>query len=248
MDAMWFKDENFWRELYPYMFDAKRLARTSDEVSGIIRLLSLQHNDEIIDFGCGTGRHLIELAKRGYVHSTGIDSTLYYIDIAKENASKERLTTNFEVDDILTRCDPDHYTVVLSLFSSFGYYDEHKDNMRVLKNMYDSLKSGGKLLIDVRGKENFAYNFDAQSWERSGSSLILTQRTALEDFSKIENSWILIKDGKEYSYSFTHWIYSAHELREMLDTAGFKQMNIYGDFAGAPYTPNSKRLVIVATK
>ena len=39
----------------------------------------------------------------------GIDSTPYYIDIAKENAAKERLTPKFETDDMLTRSEPDKY-------------------------------------------------------------------------------------------------------------------------------------------
>lgn len=246
--TMWFANENFWEELYPYMFDDKRLARTPDEVSGIISLLDLKGSDEIIDFGCGTGRHLIELARRGFTKSIGVDSTRYYIDIAKNDAAKEGLSVKFEVGDMLTQSDSAKYTAVLSLFSSFGYYDEHEDNMKVLKNIHTSLKVGGKFLIDLRGKENFAYNFDEQSWGRSGNSLLLTQRTALQDFSKIENSWTIIRNGEEHSYSFTHWIYSARELKEMLRAVGFGSMKTYGGFTGSPYTHESKRLIIIATK
>jgi SAM-dependent methyltransferase len=248
MNSPWFKDENFWRDLYPYMFDAKRLAKTAEETSGIIQLLNLQHDDKIIDFGCGNGRHLIELAKRGYVYGTGIDSTGYYIDIAKHTASETGVAIKFEVDDMLHRNDPNEYAIALSLFASFGYYDAPEDNLQVLKNMYSSLKSGGKLLIDVRGKENFAYNFDGQSWARSGDNIILTKRTASDDFSKIENTWTIINGVDQRSYTFTHWIYSAKELKDMLASIGFDQMTLYGDFTGVDYSPKSTRLIIVAQK
>lgn len=248
MNTEWFKDENFWRDLYPYMFDARRMSRTPEEVDGIIDLLSLKTTDVIVDFGCGTGRHLLELAQRGYTDLTGIDSTAFYIDIAKKDAAKHTQPPHFVVGDMLDAVEPQRYDVGLSLFSSFGYYDKHEDNLHVLRNMYESLRGGGKILIDLRGKENFAYNFDAQSWGRIEESIILTQRVANDDFSKITNSWVVIKDGSEKTYTFTHWIYSAQELKVMLHEVGFNDINIYGDWAGGAYVPQSKRMIVIATK
>lgn len=248
MKSAWFQDEDFWRDLYPYMFNKKRLMRTTDEAAGIINLLGLVPNYKIIDFGCGNGRHLLELARRGYSISKGIDSTPFFVDIAKQAAARELLSPEFVIGDMLSHSEPNTYKVALSLFSSFGYYKSHSENLRVLRNIYDSLKAGGKLLIDVRGKENFAHSFDAQSWDRSAGGVVLTKRTPLDDFSKIENSWVIVQDGKTRSYSFTHWIYSAWELKEMLRSVGFVRLDVYGDFTGVPYAPESRRLIVVAGK
>lgn len=245
---MWFRDEDFWRELYPYIFPAKQLMRTSTEVDSLINMLGLVPHCRIIDFGCGSGRHLLELARRGYSFSKGIDSTPYFVDIAKQAASRELLSPEFAIADVLTYSEPNTYQVALSLFSSFGYFEDHDDNLRVLRNMHDVLKQDGKALIDVRGKESFARSFDTQRWDSSSGSIVLTKRTPLDDFSKIENSWIVVRDGKTRSYSFTHWIYSARELKEMLKQVGFGQLKVYGGFDCTPYTHESARLIVVASK
>jgi hypothetical protein len=108
------------------------------------------------------------------------------------------------------------------------------------------LRPGGKLLLDVRGKENFARNFDDRAWLRTGSSVVLSQRTANADFSRIHNKWTVISDGHSQQVRFSHWIYSAHELKSMCESAGFEQVDVFGGFDGRPYTPDASRLVVVA--
>lgn len=48
---------------------------------------------------------------------------------------------------------PLSYDLVLNMFTSFGYFDDKKDDLKVLENVFVSLKPGGFLLIDVMGKE-----------------------------------------------------------------------------------------------
>jgi SAM-dependent methyltransferase len=246
--SAWYQDESFWRTIYPYMFDAKRQARTPKEVDGIIKLLNLQTSDAVLDLGCGDGRHLIELALRGYRNITGLDSTKYYLDIAKERAAAESLSIQFIQDDMRSPRGEGAYEVVLSLFSSLGYFEKPEDNLHVLQNAYRSLKPGGKLLIDVRGKENFAYHFDEEGWAESDGTYILTKRIPLNDFSVIENHWTIIESGNTKELLFSHWIYSAQELKTMCVTAGFSDITAYGGLDGSPYSYQSPRLIVVGRK
>ena len=52
----------------------------------------------ILDIGCGTGRHAIELTKRSY-NITGIDLSESLIKRAREKASKENLVIDFQKQD-----------------------------------------------------------------------------------------------------------------------------------------------------
>lgn len=246
--SAWYQDESFWRTIYPYMFDARRHARTPKEVDGIIKLLDLQPDDTVLDLGCGDGRHLLELARRGYKNITGVDSTKYCLDIAEERAEAEQLSIQFIQDDMRSPRNEGAYEAVLSLFSSLGYFETRNENLHVLQNAFRSLKPGGKLLIDVRGKENFAYHFDEESWSEHDGSYVLTKRIPLNDFSVIENTWTIIKNGNVTDLLFSHWIYSAHELKTMCESAGFSDIRAYGGMDGSSYSYQSPRLIVMARK
>jgi len=53
---------------------------------------------KIIDIGCGTGRHSIELAKRGY-KVTGIDLSESQLERAKEKTKAQNLQIDFQKHD-----------------------------------------------------------------------------------------------------------------------------------------------------
>jgi hypothetical protein len=70
----------------------------------------------------------------------------------------------------------------------------------------------------------------------------------LDDWSRVDNSWILVRGGKATKYSFSHTIYSGVELRESLFSAGFQEVRLYGGLDGRPYGRGAERLVAVARK
>src|SRR5579885_2460171 len=59
---------------------------TVAEIDFFLGLFALAKGARILDVGCGTGRHSIELAKRGY-EVTGIDLSNGMLSVAKEKAS-----------------------------------------------------------------------------------------------------------------------------------------------------------------
>ncbi|HXH26869.1 MAG TPA: methyltransferase domain-containing protein [Candidatus Acidoferrum sp.] len=247
--STWYRDETLWCRIYPYMLNADRQRRTPKEVDGIITLLNLQQNDAILDLACGDGRQLRELARRGFANLTGVDLTNFYIDIARQRALEEQISIQFQTGDMLYFQQPDTYDDVLLLFSSFGFFEQPADNLRVLQNAYQSLKRGGKLLVDVRSKESFAYTFDAESWSELGAgNFLLTKRIPLLDFSVLENRWMLIEQGFATELTFWHWIYSAAELKSMFESAGFVNVAAYGSEDGRAFMPQSPRLIVIGQK
>ncbi len=51
------------------------------------------------------------------------------------------------------------FGLVVNLFSSFGYFSNKGDDIRVLENAYYSLKNGGQILLELRGKEIHAMGY-----------------------------------------------------------------------------------------
>jgi hypothetical protein len=123
------------------------------------------------------------------------------------------------------------------------------DNQAVLENVFVSLKHGGAFVLETMGKEILARIFEATgSTEIDGVGLSVQRRRAIDDWSRMENEWILIRDGEMKTFRLRHWIYSGREMRQLLESVGFGSVSMYGDLEGMPYGPQAQRLVAVARK
>ncbi len=78
--------------------------------------------------------------------------------------------------------------------------------------------------------------------------MIVQRRQAVADWSRMENEWLLIKDGQVRTFRLRHWLYSGREFRELLTAAGFARIDLYGDLRGKPYGPEAERMIAVARK
>ena len=243
----WYNDDNFWKDTADLMFKWEKLAGTPQEVDNIIELSKIKAGTTILDLCCGIGRHSIELSKRGY-KVTGVDKTLQYLKQAKEQAKKEKLKPDFLHSDMLTFINKESYELCLSLFTSFGYFEKHEDNLKVLSNIYASLTKTGKLIIELQGKEIIAKIFQQKEWQVIPEGYLLIERSIENDWSWINNRWILVKLNTRKEYKVCHWLYSAVELKEILLQTGFSSVDIYGGLDGSLYDQNAKRLVVVAKK
>lgn len=101
----------------------------------------------IIDLGCGTGRHDIELAKLGY-KCHGVDLSEAMIKIAQESLEKNDLKTSFEVGDIRNYEKYTKYDAVVSLFHVMSYQNENKDVFMTLRTVRNLLNKGGIFVFD----------------------------------------------------------------------------------------------------
>lgn len=104
-------------------------------------------------------------------------------------------------------------------------------------------------MLDVMGKECIARVFQptTSSLEEDGTLLVQRHRI-FDDWTRIENEWMVVRGERATTFRFHHSIYSGLELRCMLEAAGFASVNLYGDLDGAPYDTQAKRLIAVARK
>ncbi|MCI9385474.1 MAG: class I SAM-dependent methyltransferase [Lachnospiraceae bacterium] len=101
----------------------------------------------IINFGCGTGKHDMELTGMGY-QCMGIDMSQMMIDIARENTSG-RENIDFSVADIRQYKTSAQYDAVISLFHVMSYQNTNEDILKAFRSARAALSTGGTFLFDV---------------------------------------------------------------------------------------------------
>jgi SAM-dependent methyltransferase len=243
----WHEQDSFWETFGPVIFNSKVIQAASQEVEHLTNLLNLRQDSIICDMCCGVGRHSLELARRGF-KVTGVDRTRSYLRGAKKKADAEGLDIQFVNEDIRDFCRLDSFDVVLNLYTSFGYFEKRDDERVALKNIYKSIKSGGKFVIELMGKEVLARIFQERDWREEDGIILLEERKIGENWDFIESRWILIKDGERFECKFYPRIYSAVELCELLGSCGFDRVDTYGGLDGSPYDQKASRLVVVGCK
>lgn len=243
----WFDDDAFWRELYPFMFPEKRFTDTPDQIEMVLAL-TRPAGMVALDLCCGPGRCSVALAKKGFA-VTGVDRTRLLLNKARARARAAKTRVEWVESDMRDFVRPGAFDLALSMFTSFGYFDDKAEDIQVLRNVFSSLRPSGVFLIDVMGKERIAKIFQPTMSERLADGTILVQRHAVfDDWSRMQNEWVLLRKGKATTFKFHFTIYSGQELKDRLEQVGFADVRLYGSLQGDGYGPDSQRLIAVARK
>jgi SAM-dependent methyltransferase len=247
--AAWYRDGKFWEVWQRYLFPAARLAHTPYEIDRAIELLQLQPGEQVLDVCCGTGRHLLELGRRGY-RTTGVDLNSTYLAAARARAETEGLHVELVQADVRELVFPPVFGGAVNMYTSFGYFDDYNDDLRCARNIHNALKPGRRFLIETEGKEIMARNYRAQEWFwHDDGSIGLQQRTIRDGWERMDIRWILVRNGLvEWDGTISSRIYSAREMRSLLIAAGFADVKVFGSLAATAYDHTAVELIAVATE
>lgn len=105
----------------------------------------------IIDFGCGTGRHLFELKSRGYDDIFGIDFSGSHIQSCKDGHPE--CANLFEQADCRDFSPKNKFDYALCLYDVIGTFPKNDDNIKILARLYQALRDGGRAIISVMNME-----------------------------------------------------------------------------------------------
>src|SRR5438045_1791026 len=192
--SSWYEDDNFWLTWQPYLFSAGRVLNTGYEVDRLLQLLALRSGDRVLDVCCGWGRHTLELSRRGY-RVTGVDRVRPYLAAARSQAEAEGLTIQLLEQDVreldVSECDG-----AINMYTSFGYFEDPRDDLRLACNARKALKPGRRFLIQTEGKEIMARNFRRREWYRHDDGTIgIQERTLRDGWEMMDTRWLLLRDG-----------------------------------------------------
>ena len=246
----WFGNTDFWRDFGPLMFDQGRMRGTPAEVDAVLGLLELE-GGAVLDLCCCPGRHVLELARRGFT-VTGVDLDAAFIDQGRVTAAGEGLDAEFLQLDAREFVRPSSFDAALSMYTSFGYFQDLYDDRRVLANLHASLREGGVLLIETMGKEAVALSFRRRNWYYPADfpdDIFLLENHVVGAWERLDMHWKIIRpDGTRSEQVLSVRLYSALEMASLLRDAGFSEVGIFGDLEGSPYNEDASILVAVARK
>jgi len=229
------------------MFPERRFTMAAEQVEKALALAK-PAGKAALDLCCGPGRCSIALARTGF-RVTGVDRTKFLLDKARARAKATKVKIEWVHMDMRDFIRAEAFDLVLSMFTSFGYFDDKREDIEVLHNILASLRPGGACLIDVMGKERLANFLQPTTSDLLPDGTKLIERHEIfDDWTRIRNEWILIRKGKATSFKFHHTIYSGQELRDRMEQVGFTDVKLYGNLDGDEYGPNAQRLIAVGHK
>ncbi|MCC0576614.1 MULTISPECIES: class I SAM-dependent methyltransferase [Streptomyces] len=239
----WYEDDALWSDFAPTMFPPARAESAAALVDGS-PLLDFPPGTRVLDLCCGPGLFVVPLAARGY-EVTGVDLSPSMLERARAACDAAGAKARLERADMLTYREPEAFDVVLNVFTSFGYFEAAEDNLRVLRNARESLAPGGRLLVDVMGKEVLAgWIGRPKAVDLPDGSYVVQRDTVLDSWRRLRTDWTLVRGTTARTASITSWLYSAAELHALFEEAGFTDVECFGGFDASGYDQDSDRLVV----
>ena len=224
-------------ENYGEQYDKESFTKgTLGECDFIEQELNYDKSLKIIDIGCGTGRHAIELTKRGYSVS-GIDLSESQLKKAREKAEKESLNIEFLNHDARNIPFENQFDVAIMLCEGgFPLMETDDMNYEILKNVNKSLKRSAKFIFttlnglfpifnsidDFHGTD---FVEECAQYKSNGFNLITMRDYNTTTFTD--------DDGVEHQIECDERYYMPSEINWLLKTLGFDKIEIFGAKIGA---------------
>ncbi len=200
---------------------------------------------EVLDAACGPGRFSFVFANKGYSVS-GFDLSATLLEVAKNNAGSLNLNVNFKRSDIREVNYSQKFSLILNMFTSFGYFEEDSENFAFIKNSTDFIKQNGIFVLDYLNKSNLEKTLVPQSEKTVGNIKI-------NEFREISagrvNKKILLQNNDETSeYHESVKLYTPGEIENGFKDAGYKLLEIWGDYNAGKFVDDSPRCLMIFQK
>ncbi len=225
---------------------------TMGECDFLEKEINYDKNTRILDIGCGTGRHSIELAKRGY-EVVGIDLSESLLNRAKEKAIGKSLSLEFYQYDARNLPFVDEFDLVYILCEGgFCLMETDQMNYQILASAAKALKPGGLLIFTALNalyplyhsvKELMADNLNSGNTEEHSFDLMTFRESSLFNIEDDLGNKKTIHCNERY--------YVPSEITWLLQTLNFKNIEIFGANLGAfsrnnLLSPDNYEMLVIA--
>ncbi|MEA2103067.1 MAG: class I SAM-dependent methyltransferase [Candidatus Cloacimonadota bacterium] len=230
-------------ENYGEKYDTENFTQgTIGECDFIEKEINFNKSQKIIDIGCGTGRHSIELAKRGY-KVTGIDFSESQLARAKEKAKAQNLITDFQKHDARKLTFKNEYDLAIMLCEgAFPLMETDEMNYEILRNATNSLKAAGKLIFTtLNGLFPLFHSVEefCASTTEGGDATYSKNTFDLMTFRDFNITTVEDDFGNKKELECNERYYVPSEITWLLKSLEFKKIDIYGAKLGA-FSRNDK--------
>lgn len=230
MKGIYNKFGRYYDLIYDSFYDYEK---ECDNLEDLFSKFLKEHPENILDVGCGTGSHAMELARRDY-HVTGIDISSVMIKEAKKKAKEANLDCKFLVMDMRELDIDFEFDSAICMFGSFDYLTTKRDLGKFLRRLGKILSEDSIFVFEF-------WNFNAaqpefKTWLKvkdENMNLIRLAESKLNKRTRINTLnmefFIFGEDEKVDSFSEVHKLrcYTASEIKSLLSDYGFKIIATY---------------------
>lgn len=223
-------------------------ALTLAEVDFLEQALTPPPGAHLLDMPCGSGRHTVELARRGY-RMTGVDLSADFLQRARSRADEAHVQVDWRPGDMRS---PDLAAEFFDGAYCFGNslpYLDCAGLVAFLAALGGAIRPGGRLVIDTGcAAESILPAILKQRWHRLDDIIVLSQTRYVAEESRLDIDYTFIQGGVIETRPSSSYIFTVAELTRLLADAGFAVLSLAGGFAGEPYELGSPRLVLTAQR
>ena len=194
----------------------------------------------VLDLACGAGRHTISLRERGY-RTLGLDLSL---TLLTQPPPFPRVAGDIRE---LPFADAS-FDWVLNFFTSFGYFDNERENFRVLEEIARVLAPGGRFLIDLFNRDRVIAGLVPAETRELDGGVAEIQRWFDERTERVNKRIRIRTADRDQSFVESVRAYSEPEVTIGLKWAGLELERLFGNFDGAPFGADSERLILVGRR
>jgi SAM-dependent methyltransferase len=246
MESDWF-NHFFYGIVLEYWHNLNTPEQTQQEANFLVNIFPLETKPHLLDIPCGSGRHSLEMASRGY-SITGIDFSREFIQQAREASKKASLPVAWLVGDMREITWETAFDGAFCLGNSFGYLS-HEDTVAFLAALSRSLKPGSCFVLDTSMvAESLLFNLEEHDWEQVEDIYLLMEHHYDSSKSCLQTEYLFIQNGNFETKTSWHQIYTVAEIRRLLEQSGLSTRALYSSLDLAPFELGSAHLLLVAEK
>ena len=228
---------------------------TTGEVDFIEQEIGTNKSLKILDIGCGTGRHDIELTRRGY-NVVGVDLSEAMILKARANASKANVKVEFRQGDARALSFKEEFDFVMMVCEGgFPLMETDEMNFSILQSAYNAVKPGGKFLFTtLNGLFPLFHSVkDFINKNSTGGAICKTNTFDLMTFREYSDYEMIDDNGEKKILKCNERYYVPSEITWLLNSLGFKKVEILGSTIGEwrrnrQLTTDDYEMLVIANK
>jgi SAM-dependent methyltransferase len=242
----WFKAW-FNHPAYLKLYAHRSLEEAEQTIDMLLKFITVAvRNPKVLDIACGSGRHAVALAERGFqVTANDLSSTL--LAEARKLAEAKQTTPTFTQFDMREIPFENEFDLIVQLFTSFGYFESDDEDKVVLAHIARALKPGGWYVLDFLNAHRLRKTLQPESRRTLDGIDVLEQRVIFGE--RVVKSISITEGGETHRFMEAVRLYSMEELSNMLQAVGLRVHRLFGDYHGEAFVPDtSLRLIFIAQK